>query len=135
MSDLERAVRATFDRFTAAWNAHDARAMADCWQEDGAAVDPWGRHAHGRTGVEHLLADEHRETMAASSYRVVTFALEPRTDDVVVAECEAVIDDVCAPNGRAYALPHRLAAVLRLDGGTWRFVSLHPTFDAAPHRA
>jgi uncharacterized protein (TIGR02246 family) len=135
MSDLEQAIRTTFERFREAWDAHDARAMAECWQDDGAAVDPWGRHAHGRAGVEHLLADEHRETMAGSRYRVLSIDVRPRTEDIVVVDCEAVIDDVRAPNGRAYALPHRVAAVLRLDGGTWRFVSLHPTFETPPHRA
>lgn len=128
MTDIDDQIAMTFEEFIRGWNAHDAPAMAACWTDDGGAVDPWGRHAHGRSGVEHLLAGEHYETMKDSTYRVMAIAIRPLSDDAVVAECDAVIDGVRAPNGHPYALPHRIGAVLRRDGGRWRFVSLHPSF-------
>jgi uncharacterized protein (TIGR02246 family) len=126
----ETQIRAAFDEFAAAWNAHDIQRMAACWSAQGSAVDPWGRFASGREGVAELLTREHAESMGESTYRIESLQLRELSEQTVVAEVECVIDDAIAPNGKRYALKHRLNAVLARDGETWRFLSLHPTFHA-----
>lgn len=124
-----------FAEFARAWNAHDDVAMTACWAEDGGAVDLWGRHAHGRAAVQHLLGSEHAGPMKESSYRILDINVRSLSDEAVVVECDAVIADVFAPNGRRYELPHRLSAVLRREVSGWRFVSVHPSFHtASPER-
>jgi uncharacterized protein (TIGR02246 family) len=123
-------IRSTFDRFARAWDAHDVNAMADCWIDDGNAVDLWGKLAIGRAGVVELLGDEHAGPMRASRYRVLDLRVRELSPDSVVANCDAVIDDAQAPNGRAYQLTHRLDAVLVRRDGAWRFMSVHPSFHA-----
>jgi uncharacterized protein (TIGR02246 family) len=127
----EAQIRATFDEFAAAWNDHDVASMAACWCEGGSAVDPWGRFASGRDGVNRLLAGEHEGPMRESSYRVATIAINPLSESSAVATCEAFIDGVRAPNGRVYTLPHHIDAVLVADDGRWRFLSLHPSLPRA----
>ena len=124
---VDGAIRATFDEFAAAWNAHDAARMAACWVDEGNAVDPWGKLAVGRHGVEQLLAEEHEAPMRESSYRILQLATRSLSEHAAVVECEATIDNVRAPNGRHYELKHRLDGVAVVRDGAWRFLSLHPS--------
>lgn len=127
----EEQIRATFAEFAAAWNDHDVASMAGCWCEGGSAVDPWGRFASGRDGVFNLLAGEHEGPMRESSYRLQTLEIKQLSDRSAVVTCEAVIDGVRAPNGRIYALPHHVDAVVVADEDRWRFLSLHPSLPRA----
>ncbi|MCU1350269.1 MAG: hypothetical protein JWO56_3299, partial [Acidobacteria bacterium] len=101
---LEQDARAMFDDFARGWNAHDAAAMAALWIEDGTVIDLWGHIAHGREAIERFLAGEHREPMRDSSYRVIATVVEPRSEEVAIVECTAVIEGVRNPKGRSYAL-------------------------------
>jgi len=127
---LEQDARAMFEEFARGWNAHDANAMAALWIEDGTVIDLWGHFAHGRAAIEQFLAGEHREPMRDSTYRVLATVAEPRSEEMAIVECTAVIEGVRNPKGRSYALPHRVVGVMRRDGGAWRFLSLHPTLSA-----
>jgi uncharacterized protein (TIGR02246 family) len=125
---INEEVNATFAEFARAWNAHDVEAMADCWIDEGNAIDPWGRLAVGRAGVSELLGGEHAGPMRDSRYRLISLNVRELSPDAVVAECEGVIDDVRAPNDKLYQLRHRVDAVLVKRAGAWRFMSLHPSF-------
>jgi uncharacterized protein (TIGR02246 family) len=125
---MSEAVRETFDRFARAWDAHDVEAMADCWIDEGNAIDLWGKLAVGRAGVIELLGGEHEVPMRDSRYTIVSLNVRELSPESVVAECEAIIDDVRAPNGKLYQLKHRLDAVLVKRDGAWRFMSIHPSF-------
>jgi hypothetical protein len=56
--------------------------------------------------------------------------IQPLSDRTAVVQCEAVLENVHAPNGKPYALPHQIDAVIALDAnrGDWRFLSFHPSF-------
>lgn len=127
----EQQIRATFAEFTNAWNAHDVAAMAACWTASGNAVDLWGRLAAGREGVAGLLGGEHAGPMRESTYRVDDVRIRPLSDESAVVECDALIQNVLAPNGRVYELRHRVDAVIVVEDGQWRFVTLHPSFARA----
>jgi uncharacterized protein (TIGR02246 family) len=129
--DLIEDIRATFDEFAEAWNRHDAEAMANCWIEDGSVVDLWGGFAARRAGIRDFLAGEHEQPMRDSAYRITKLDVKPISSATAIAECDAVIDEVRAPNGKAYTLHHKLDAVLVRDGERWRFLSVHPSFSHA----
>jgi uncharacterized protein (TIGR02246 family) len=120
-------IRATFDRFTAAWNAHDAAAMARCWAESGTVTHPWGRFAAGRVAVEELLRGEHDTEMAASRYRFDDLRIRTVEPDRAVVDVHGVIEGVRAPNGRPYDLEHQITALLARDGEEWMFLTLAPS--------
>ena len=122
------AIRATFDEFADAWNRHDVAAMAACWVADGSVVHPYGHFAARREGIEELLANEHRDTMRDSTYRITKLEVKPSSDTTVIAECDGFIDTVRAPNGRPYQIAHTVHAVLVRDGARWRFLAMHPSY-------
>lgn len=127
---MEQEVRECFERFAAAWSAHDVEAMVGCWSREGNAIDPWGRFAAGHDGIRQLLSSEHATSMRESRYRIEAVRVRSLSDSSCVAECDAVIEGVRAPNGSLYDLAHHIdSVVVRQDG--WRFLSLHPTFSRA----
>lgn len=121
-------IRATFETFARAWDAHDVGAMADCWLPEGNAIDIWGKYALGREGVIELLGDEHRTPMRESRYQLLRIEIRELSDESAVVECDARIDDALTPNGKKYPLPHKLSAVVVRRGGAWKFLSVHPSF-------
>lgn len=55
----ERDIRALYDEFEAAWNRHDAKAMAVMWAVDGDHVEPDGQIVKGQPEVAGLLERQH----------------------------------------------------------------------------
>ena len=124
--------------FVSAWNAHDARALAAFWAEDGDFVGPWGRRASGRGEVEKLFADEHGPT---GPYRDST--LEAKDDvvrliapDVAVEDLEVVVTGATTPDG-AKAPPTTLAVTLVVQraGTEWKTVAARPHVKLSPSLA
>ncbi|HEX2061989.1 MAG TPA: hypothetical protein VHK90_14705 [Thermoanaerobaculia bacterium] len=64
--------------------------------------------------------------MRDSRYRLDELRVRPLSERSVVAECDGVLENVRAPNGSAYELPHRIHAVL-VDEGGWQFLSMNPS--------
>lgn len=124
----DAAVQELLDTFASSWNAHDVEAMTDCWVDGGTVVHPWGHYACGRDAIRSLLRDEHEGEMASSRQQIFSVRTTPLSDGTVSIDCDAALDDVRAPNGRLYRLPHKLSAVAVREGERWRFLSLHPSF-------
>ena len=125
---IDPGLQQLLDAYVAAWNAHDVEALADCWIESGNIVHPWGRYAAGREAIVDLLREEHATEMSGSTQLLISVKAKPLSDDMTIFECDAAIEDVRAPNGRLYRLPHRLNGVAVQQPDRWRFVSFHPSF-------
>ena len=126
----EQQIRARFDAFAAAWNAHDVGGMAGCFVARGNVTHPWGAFAAGREEIARLLAGEHEGEMRDSRWRFDQLAVRQLSERAAVVECDGVIEGVRAPNGSAYELPHRINAVV-VDEDGWHFLSLNPTLGRA----
>jgi uncharacterized protein (TIGR02246 family) len=125
----EKQIHATFAEFRDAWNAHDARAMAACWTAEGSVIDLWGRFVAGREGVEEFLSSEHATSMGQSHYRYTDLRIRPLSESTAVLECDGILENVLAPNGKPYDLAHRIDGVIVADAdGRWRFATMHPSF-------
>ena len=119
-------VEETIARFAAAWNAHDADALAALWTDDGELDHPWGFHAKGRDAVRRLLAEEHAVSMRESVLHIanVTSRAEEKN---VLAEIDGVLEGVRAPNGRPYELRHKMSVMFVPDGDAWRIRTMAAT--------
>lgn len=126
----EQQIRARFEAFSEAWNAHDVESMTGCFVAGGTITHPWGTFAAGREEITALLSGEHSGAMRESRFRFDALHVRPLSEKSVVAECEGMLESVRAPNGAAYELPHRIQAVLVDDGG-WRFLSMNPSLARA----
>lgn len=120
-----QAVDSLLRRFCEAWNRHDVDGLAGMFADDGELSHPWGDHAIGRDAVRDLLSREHSGSMSRSriDLRVTTSRAE---DDRAFADVDGVLEDVLAPNGRTYTLPHKISAMFVSDGDDWRIRAMAP---------
>jgi uncharacterized protein (TIGR02246 family) len=67
-AEAENAIRAAAEQFVAAFNKHDAKAVAALWAADGDYLDETGTLSTGRDAIEKYYADyftkEHEATIA-----------------------------------------------------------------------
>lgn len=84
----EAALRKVQESFAAAWNRHDAAAMARLWTEDGDWMGPDGYFAEGRARVENYLADAHTENWATTKNTLAVRSVRFIKPDVAVVNAE-----------------------------------------------
>jgi uncharacterized protein (TIGR02246 family) len=120
----EKKIRALYNAFEDAWNAHKVDAMADMWALDGDHQEPDGHLAKGREDVRALFRRQHesvfKTTVLDLSIETVWFI----TADVVLVDGKYSLVGIVAPDGKD--LPGRqghLTAILLKEGPTWQIAA------------
>lgn len=113
-----RAAEAAYDR---AWDAGDVDALVRPFVAEATLIDPFGNVVTGGEGIRRslggLLAGRARGSTHAGTILGVRFV----TQDVALADGEAVIEGLTGPGGEALpALTHRFTDVFVLRDGSWR---------------
>ena len=130
----EAAIRATDEVFAAAWNKHDAKAMAATWAKDGDLVNPFGRVAKGRAEVEKLIQNEHSMAFQHSTYTPGTMSVRFIEPDIAVAESDTEISGITSPDGTAAPTMkvHIIRVVRKKDGKWWTVMARPVIYPPAP---
>ena len=135
MSDMtendktKNAVQELFQLFADGWKTNDGATLARFFVEDGALINPFGQRADGRSAIGAMYSEYFEGMLQGTS---TTFKLE----SVRAVEASHAFADgeqtISAASGEVVLVAH-LAALLRRDGGSWRFVESRPyTFPATP---
>lgn len=123
----EQEIKKEMTAFAASWNTHDAKAMASFWATDGDLINPSGRVAKGRAEVEKLFADEHSTVMKGTSYAVLSTSFRMVKPDLTLADADAEITGMKAPDGRALpTFKHHVTSLWAKQAGRWRIVAARP---------
>ncbi|GAC1432452.1 MAG: hypothetical protein NVSMB68_04910 [Thermoanaerobaculia bacterium] len=123
----EAALRATYDAFVAAWNSHDAKAMAAAWANDGDLVNPFGRAARGREAIETMMQDEHSKALRQSTYKPGPLSIRFLEPEIAVVESDDEITGMTAADGTAVPAMHIHAVrVMQKKAGKWLAVVARP---------
>lgn len=126
-ASAEEAIKKTEQGFVAAWNAHDAKKMADFWETDGDLINPVGKHAKGRAEVEALVAGEQSTVFKNSTYSIDSEVTHMLTPTIAISDWEATVTGMTTPEGQpAPAFHHHVTCVLRETKGEWRVVTARP---------
>lgn len=114
--------------FEAAWNKHDAEAMAAYWTDDGDLFNPSGRVARGRKEVAKLFTEEQETYMAKTTFAYHLVSIRFVRPDVAIVEKEAVIDGMLDSNGALAATTRFLVFTVMIRGqdGNWLYSVLMP---------
>ena len=121
--------------FKAAWNKHDAKALAGVFAEDGDHIDPFGKLDSGRIEVEKMLTGAitgagmfHESTLVVNT-EVVRFP----TADTAITDAEATISGATAPDGsKAPPMEVHVTNVWKKTDGTWLVYACRPYLKPAP---
>lgn len=111
-----------FQLFADGWQANDGATVARFFVEDGALINPFGQRADGQTAIAAMYSEYFGGMLRGTS---TTFNLE----SIRAIETNHVFADgeqtISAPSGDVVLVAH-LAALLRRDGDSWRFVDAPP---------
>jgi uncharacterized protein (TIGR02246 family) len=125
-ADPTDAVKERVAAFVAAWNQHDAKAMAACWAEDGDLINPFGRVAEGREEVEKLFTDEHGAVMKQSTNEMKVESART-VGDVALADVDCRITGMHDAEGKE--LPEmklHVYLVMKEKDGKWIIEAARP---------
>ena len=118
---IDSEVKARGEEFAAAWNKHDAKAMAALWAPDGDLINPIGRMAKGPAEIEKLFAEEHGSMFKKSTYKNITANVHALSADLAVVDWDVTIDGEIGPDGKMVPTdkPHVTAVMKKANGKWW----------------
>lgn len=131
----EQAITSTAESFFDAWNQHDVGTMVTFWSDDATLINPMGRLAQGRAGIEALLSEEQTTVFKASTAKVVdlkvTRSLGP---NMAFCDGEMTVDGAQGPDGSAMPqMKMHLALIMERKGDRWMIAEARPyAFGQAP---
>ncbi len=125
---LESAAQTLASNFAAAWNRHDAKALADFFVEDGDLINPAGRVANGKREIEALFADEHSRQFKATQMTQTVDRVRVLTPEILIATNRCAITGMRNPaTDEPMPAQNAIATfVLRRDAGALRIVCARP---------
>jgi len=112
--------------FAAAWNRHDARAMAAAFAEDGDLIDPFGRVCKSRSEVENLLRQQHAGPLKDSRYTQTIEGIRMLSPDLAICDTSAEVAGAKDPSGKPTTLKAHVTMVLKKNGDSWQVVASRP---------
>jgi uncharacterized protein (TIGR02246 family) len=116
----EAEVRQRYEEFTAAFNRHDAAAMAALWSPQGDHYEPDGTFAEGREAVRALFETSHRTGFRDATITLAIDSVWMITPNVALVNGFYTVDGVRDPDGKAVAIRKgHLTSVLLEDDGQW----------------
>ena len=125
-NDDRKAIRALIDRFTDAWNKHDAHAFASVFAEDADFTNVAGKGATGRSQIEAFHAPVFATIFKNSHLKYTDVKIRFIRADVAAVDVPWEMTGVLDPQGNPR--PDRVGLLnftMANDGGQWQIVVMH----------
>jgi uncharacterized protein (TIGR02246 family) len=123
----EDVIRARHDEFVAAWNRHDAKALAAMWADDGDLINPAGVHAKGPAEIEKFFEREHATMMKDTTYSGTVSQIRFIGSDVTVVDVDATVTGIKAEDGSEQPpMVHHVTWVAAKRDGIWKAIAARP---------
>jgi uncharacterized protein (TIGR02246 family) len=107
----------------AAWDRHDADALAALWAPTGDYVNATGVVAEGQAEVLRLFDDEQKGVMRGTRVGVTLVRARALGDDMAFIDAEVELRGVKAGGREMPPLEHLLAAVVVRSESGWKFLA------------
>jgi uncharacterized protein (TIGR02246 family) len=121
----ESDIRKRSEDIAAAWNRHDAKAMAGYFAPNGDLLNPYGRMARGRAEIEKLYKDEHSTINRKSTMKLTGApAVRMLAPGLAFVDIDAEISNILNPDGTAMPVQKtHISRVLQKSGGQWWIIA------------
>ena len=121
----QAAIRALEADYDAAWGACDLNALIAAFTPGATVVDPFGGVSQGSAEIRRLLGDLLAGTGRGSSHASTILGVHFLSDDVALADGEAVIAGLATDDGGVLPpLTHRFTDVVVRGADGWRIAQV-----------
>ena len=121
-------IKASLERFSTAWKTNDGAALGGYFVDDGSLINPFGELAQSRAKVGAMYSQYFTGMLRGTSTSIKLSNVRNLDNQHAFIDAEQTI---YAADGSVVLAVH-LAALLRRDGDSWRFVDARPFTYATP---
>ena len=123
-ASVEGSLETTLRRFTEAFNRFDAKAFASFWAEDGTFLNPLGRHARGRAGIEKVFQEDEARLLEGATVKLTITGARPIGDDCVLLDCDNDVQNVRLPDRSRGPMKMHAVIVAQKNGDRWQWLDV-----------
>ncbi len=125
-TNIEQAVQQIVDAFAAAWNDHDARALAALFAQDADFTNVFGMTARGRSSIEQFHRPIFETMFKDSRLEATRTQIRPVRPDVVALDMHWSMTGARDPEGNEWPERHGLISmVIVRDQDVWSIAVMH----------
>ncbi len=119
-ADDEAAIRRNLERYAAAWNKGDAKALASLYDVDGAITNASGHTVQGRDALEKGFAEGFAGANKGSRMTAIVGTIRFLKPDVAVVEGVWEVSGIQGPDGKETPPVKGLSLAVYVNkGGAW----------------
>ncbi len=126
LSDEISKINILIEKFTIAWNRHDAKEFAELFVEDGEWTDILGQHVKGKDQIEKLHEYPFKSVLKDATLTILTIRNRFITKDIFAIDLEWKTTGNKTPDGKP--IPDRnglLDLIVTLERGITRIILGH----------
>jgi uncharacterized protein (TIGR02246 family) len=128
-SDRE-AIQSQIDRFAAAWNSHDPKAMSMMFAEDGDLINPFGQVAKSRAEIEKLFQEEQAKGLKDTRFSLQTERVQFPAQNLAIGDYAFEITGAKDESGQGMTGKGHLTLVFQKHGSSWEVLAARPMIPA-----
>lgn len=117
----DAAIKANFEKFAAAWNKPDVKAMTSMYAQDGSLITPGGKEGYGRDAVAKLLEEAVTVTLKGTQANFEVHKIRFLKPDVAFVDATQKLTGAISPDGKPVPelKVHSVGTLLKKDGKWW----------------
>lgn len=126
LSDEISKINTLIEKFTIAWNRHDAKEFAELFVDDGEWTDVLGQHIKGKEQIEKLHEYPFKSVLKDATLTIMSIRNRFITKDIFAIDVEWKTTGNKSPDGKS--IPDRkglLDLIATLEGGSTRIILGH----------
>lgn len=116
---VDKELRAELDKFAAAWNRADAKAMAALFTQDADVINPFGSSAQSRAGIEAFFAKELATQTKGTSFAIKQASPHLMRPDLAVEDIDVELSGGAMAPDPAKPIRDHAFLVVEKQGGHW----------------
>jgi uncharacterized protein (TIGR02246 family) len=127
----EAAIRKVHADFAAAWNRHDAAALAADWTASADLINPEGRWAKGKAELQKNFAEEQAGVFKSSTFTSTVQSVRFLNPQTAIVDAAFEIQNATPPDSPPMTQKGLYKAFMVKESGKWRTASVMAMVPAA----
>jgi uncharacterized protein (TIGR02246 family) len=120
----EAAIRKVHADFAAAWNRHDAAALASDWTPTADLINPEGRWTKGKAELQKNFAEEQAGIFKSSTFTSTVQSVRIVNPQMAIVDAAFEIQNATPPDSAPMTQKGLYKAVMVKESGKWRTASV-----------